>query len=117
MEAEGHPEGVGEVPAVLGVRQRIRNPQDGEGLAAKLVKLACQSGEIRVTYKDTKGEEVQDRKPELDTMNCPQCRGLTTRGALSNYGARCFRCFDAYCCEPYRRLEPSKYAQSVKAGR
>jgi hypothetical protein len=72
-----------------------------------------------MTYRtkvQEQGEEVSGSKdPANDTMNCPLCHGLTKRGALSIYGARCFRCFDAYCTAPFRKLEPSGYAMRVKA--
>ena len=48
--------------------------------------------------------------PSLEPMPCPRCSGMTTRGALSNYGARCFRCYEAYCRDPFVQREPSTYA-------
>jgi hypothetical protein len=63
-----------------------------------------------------RGEEAPaDRDPANDPMNCPQCGGITRRGTLSNYGARCFKCYEDYCREPFRQLQPSKYADSIRA--
>lgn len=41
--------------------------------------------------------ESQKRDPAQDPMPCTFCNAMTTRGTLSAYGARCFRCYQAYC--------------------
>jgi hypothetical protein len=39
--------------------------------------------------------------PDDATMlPCGWCQTMTDRAALSTYGARCFRCYQAYCREP-----------------
>jgi hypothetical protein len=57
-----------------------------------------------MSYRNTvkgRGEEVtQERDPSKDPMACPLCKAITTRGALSTYGARCFRCYTEYCRAP-----------------
>ena len=67
------------------------------------------------TRVQEKGEDVADaRDPANDTMNCQLCNGLTKRGTLSAYGARCFRCFDAFCASRPEPREPSTYASKVR---
>lgn len=53
------------------------------------------------TYRDAKREDnealPQKADPALEPMPCTFCKGMSTRGQLSAYGARCFRCYQAYC--------------------
>jgi hypothetical protein len=53
------------------------------------------------SYRDAKremGDAVpQDTNPELEPMSCRSCGGMSTRGQLAAYGARCFRCYESYC--------------------
>lgn len=67
------------------------------------------------TKVQDRGEEAPDKDPANDPMNCPLCNGLTKRGTLSTYGARCFRCYEAYCQARPEPREPSPYAQKVRA--
>jgi hypothetical protein len=40
-----------------------------------------------------------------DRLACAHCQTLTLRATLSQYGARCFGCYQAFCRtpQPYRR--------------
>jgi hypothetical protein len=49
-----------------------------------------------------KYREIKDATTEASSnyMPCLFCREPTLRETLSLYGARCFKCYEAYCREP-----------------
>ena len=44
--------------------------------------------------------EAMGEEPAEDCMPCGWCNEPTPRAALSAYGARCYRCYEAYKREP-----------------
>lgn len=51
------------------------------------------------------GDDVGGRLP------CLFCQTPTQRATLSQYGARCFRCYEAYCQEPQAPARVSQLKQ------
>jgi hypothetical protein len=47
-------------------------------------------------------EKLAEQMSEQDLAPCPRCREPTRRATLGNYGARCQRCYDAFCAEGMR---------------
>jgi hypothetical protein len=48
-----------------------------------------------------------------DNLPCMVCRSPTPRETLSTYGARCVRCYRAYCAEPMHAPERFPIDKSV----
>jgi len=44
-------------------------------------------------------EEIEQRLGNDQLLPCMICRKPTQPATLTNYGARCFRCYEAYCAE------------------
>lgn len=53
--------------------------------------------------------------PKNDLLPCLRCATPTKRGTLSDLGARCFPCFQAYCRTPMTMQPRSSYAERVRA--
>lgn len=56
-------------------------------------------------------------------LPCHRCQTLTQRATLAQYGARCYRCYEAYCQEPQpsprfmgdKKLGDKDWAVALKA--
>jgi hypothetical protein len=72
------------------------------------------------SYKEVRkelqaGEQPEDDNRDNDMFQCLFCGNPTTRAAMSNYGARCWPCFDRYCEAPQPKIGPSPAALKIKA--
>lgn len=45
-------------------------------------------------YQEAAADHREDEPPKLA---CRWCNAMTPVAALASYGARCFRCYEAYC--------------------
>jgi hypothetical protein len=45
-------------------------------------------------------KEIAQQSGDVDRLPCMFCKTPTLRETLTQYGARCFTCYEAYCREP-----------------
>jgi hypothetical protein len=86
-----------------------------------------------MTLRKRKDANAQDEPPLLPPHGipppssdyqpapCQRCYTLTDRKQLAQYGARCFRCYEAFCREPQprrdvgdKRVDPRNWAHALK---
>lgn len=62
-----------------------------------MVELDRKGGGIRMSYKPGNDDDAPNQAPSYRYLPCRVCGKSTLVETLSNYGARCFSCFEAYC--------------------
>lgn len=68
-------------------------------------------------------KRTAEKMADEDRLPCMSCRTPTLLVTLTEYGARCFRCYETYCSTrtlaPKRRLDPRddprNWARNLKA--
>lgn len=51
----------------------------------------------------------------MGSATCLICRAPTPTKTLSDFGARCFPCYQAYCREPQSKPDRSRAAERIRA--
>lgn len=59
--------------------------------------------------------ELANQAEHQDLLPCMSCGEPTKRETLTDFGARCFPCFKAYCREPQVKPPRSAMAERIRA--
>lgn len=73
-----------------------------------------------MTGSYTKARRELAEQSDENRLRCLRCGAATLRETMSQYGGRCFACYEAYCAEPRRfpdtgtKGEPRSWAHALK---
>lgn len=73
-----------------------------------------------MSYKDVRKELTKGSSPDDGRLPCSRCATPTLRSTLTQYGARCFECYEASTREPRTfpdvgsKDDPRSWARALK---